>query len=51
MLDEHPYLACQLSVFNLQAHRGVPLRWYIVGEVLPRSGTRRCKKHIRLQHE
>jgi hypothetical protein len=24
MLDEHPYLACQLSVFNLQAHRGIP---------------------------
>jgi hypothetical protein len=24
MLDEHPYLARQLLVFNLQAHRGTP---------------------------
>jgi hypothetical protein len=24
MLDEHPYLACQLSVFKLQAHLEIP---------------------------
>jgi hypothetical protein len=27
MLDEHPYLARQLSVFYHHAHRGIPLRW------------------------
>jgi hypothetical protein len=27
MLDEHPYLALQLSVFYRNAHRGIPLRW------------------------
>jgi hypothetical protein len=27
MLDEHHYLARQLSLFNIQAHRGIPLRW------------------------
>jgi hypothetical protein len=26
MLDEHPYLACQLSVFYRHAHRGIPPR-------------------------
>jgi hypothetical protein len=39
-LVEHPYLAHQLSVFNLQAHRGIP-----IGGVSPRSETRRCKEH------
>jgi hypothetical protein len=27
MLDEHPYLARQLSVFYHYAHRGIPPRW------------------------
>jgi hypothetical protein len=27
MLDEHPYLAHQLSVFYRHAHRGIPPRW------------------------
>jgi hypothetical protein len=27
MLDEHPYLERQLSVFYRHAHRGIPLRW------------------------
>jgi hypothetical protein len=27
MLNEHPYLARQLSVFNSQAHREIPPRW------------------------
>jgi hypothetical protein len=27
MLDEHAYLARQLSVFYRQAHRGIPSRW------------------------
>jgi hypothetical protein len=26
MLDEHPYLVRQLSVFYHHAHRGIPLR-------------------------
>jgi hypothetical protein len=26
MLDERPYLACQLLVFYRHAHRGIPLR-------------------------
>jgi hypothetical protein len=27
MLDEHPYLVRQLSVFYRHAHRGIPPRW------------------------
>jgi hypothetical protein len=27
MLDEHPYLARQLSVFYRHAHREIPPRW------------------------
>jgi hypothetical protein len=27
MLDEHLYLAHQLSVFYRHVHRGIPLRW------------------------
>jgi hypothetical protein len=27
MLDEHPYLACQLLMFYHHAHRGIPMRW------------------------
>jgi hypothetical protein len=27
MLNEHSDLACQLSVFSLQAQRGIPSRW------------------------
>jgi hypothetical protein len=27
MLDEHPYLERQLSVFYHHGHRGIPLRW------------------------
>jgi hypothetical protein len=29
MLDEHPYLASQLSVFYRHAHRGISLRWSV----------------------
>jgi hypothetical protein len=26
-IDDHPYLACLLSVFNLQTHRGILSKW------------------------
>jgi hypothetical protein len=45
MLDEHPYLVCQLSVFYRHAYRGIPLGGEFVGRVLPRLETRRCKEH------
>jgi hypothetical protein len=32
-------------MFNLQAHQGIPPRWYIISGVSPRSGTQRCKEH------
>jgi hypothetical protein len=43
MLDEHPYLACQLSVFYHHAHRGIPRGGEFVDRMLLRSGTRRFK--------
>jgi hypothetical protein len=27
MLDEQPYLACQLLMFYRHSHRGIPPRW------------------------
>jgi hypothetical protein len=45
MLDEHPYLVGQLSVFYRHAHRGIPRGGEFVGRVSQRSGTRRCKEH------
>jgi hypothetical protein len=43
MLDEHPYLARQLSVFYRHAHLGIPRGNDFIGRVSPRSETRRCK--------
>ena len=37
IVGEFPYLARQFSVFNHQAHRGIPPRWLIVGRDSPRS--------------
>jgi hypothetical protein len=43
MLDEHPYLACQLSVFYRTPINGYPRGGEFAGRVSPRSGTRKCK--------
>jgi hypothetical protein len=45
MLDEHPYLALQLSMFYRHAQRGIPPGGKFVGRVSLRLGTQRCKEH------
>jgi hypothetical protein len=45
ILDEHPYLARQLSVFYRHPTEGYPRGGEFVDRVSPRSGTRRCKEH------
>jgi hypothetical protein len=35
----------RVSVFYRQAHLGIPLRWWVVVGVSPRSETRRCKEN------
>jgi hypothetical protein len=44
MLDEHPNLARQQSVFYRRAYGGIPRGGEFVGRVSQRSGTRRCKR-------